>query len=310
MVEAQATEHVLMIRPVRFGPNSQTADSNRFQQTPAGSDLGIQARALSEFDALVDVLRAAGVNVVVFDDTVEPHTPDSIFPNNWVSFHADATATLYPMCATNRRMERRPDLLNALVLEHGFRIERTVDLVHHEQFGQYLEGTGSLVLDRANRVAYACISPRTHPIVLSEFATSLGYELVPFQAYDEGRVAIYHTNVMLSVGSGLAMVCAECVPVEQRSSLLRRLREGSRKVLELSYEQLHAFAGNVLELRSSTGASLLAMSDAARRSLRTEQLSLLEACDLQLISTAIPTIERIGGGSVRCMLAEIHLPRV
>lgn len=309
MVEAQTAEHVLMIRPKRFGSNPQTATSNHFQHAPSSADEDLQALALSEFDSLAATLRKAGVHVVMFEDTAEPHTPDSIFPNNWVSFHGDATATLYPMHAINRRLERRPELLTALVHDHGFRIERTVDLAHHENLCQYLEGTGSLVLDRSNRVAYACLSPRTHMPVLLEFATRLGYELVTFEAFDQHGVAIYHTNVMLSVGTKLAVICAESIPTDQRPGVLQRLYQSGRTVIELSLQQMQAFAGNVLELSTAAGSPLLAMSDTARRSLTSEQSSLVGACGLRIVSAAIPTIERIGGGSVRCMLAEIHLPR-
>ena len=308
MIEAQTAAHVLMIRPVRFAANAQTAASNSFQRAPGGTQQQLQAQALLEFDALADALRSAGVGVVIYEDTHEPHTPDSIFPNNWVSFHADGSALLYPMLAPNRRLERRPDLFTSLTTRDGFRVERVIDLTHHEAQECYLEGTGSLVLDRENHVAYACLSPRTHPTVLGDFARRLHYDLVTFAASDVAGAPIYHTNVMLSIGSRLAVVCTVCVSPEQRPVLLKRLQASGRMVVELTLEQLEAFAGNLLELRTATGESVIAMSEQARSSLTSAQLKLLESSGGRIVSVPIPTIERVGGGSVRCMLAEIHLP--
>ena len=305
MSEAQTTGHVLMIRPVRFAANSQTADSNRFQQ-PNSTARDLQPKAVLEFDALVVALQAAGVRVVVFEDTPEPHTPDSIFPNNWLSLHADGTAVLYPMCAPNRRLERRPEFLQSLVT-HGFRIDRVVDLTHHEVSDRYLEGTGSLVLDRINRVAYACLSARTDLQVLHDFARSLNYEVVTFHAYDSSGDPIYHTNVMLSLGRRIAVVCTESVRSDERSDLLQRLADSGRTILELTHAQLAAFAGNLLELEGTAGP-VVALSDQAWVALTDAQRSLLQSC-ADVVHSPIPTIETYGGGSVRCMLAEIHLPR-
>jgi hypothetical protein len=297
-----------MVRPARFTANLQTAGSNRFQQ-PNAADGDLQPQALREFDMLVQALRAAGVNVVVFEDTLEPHTPDSIFPNNWLSLHADGTAVLYPMFAENRRWERRPELLRALVTEHGFRVDRVIDLAYHEAADRYLEGTGSLVLDRTNHVAYACLSARTDSRVLEDFASRLGYEVVTFHAVDISGSAIYHTNVMLSVGRRIAVLCSECVRPDDRDGLRQRLSGGGRTILDLTYEQLASFAGNVLELESATRGSVVAMSDQAWNALTDAQRLLLEGCIDRVVRTPIPTIEQFGGGSVRCMLAEIHLPR-
>lgn len=309
MGEAQTAAYVLMIRPVRFASNPQTASSNLFQQQ-SGGDRDLQARARGEFDTLAETLRAANVGVVIFDDTPEPHTPDAIFPNNWVSFHADGSVLLYPMLAPNRRLERRPELLDALAKQHGFYIERVIDLAHFEASNCYLEGTGSLVLDRINRLAYACLSLRTHPAVLIDFARQRGYELVTFEAHDAAGAPIYHTNVMLAIGRRFAVVCAASVTPSQRSPLLQRLEASGRTVIELTHHQMQAFAGNILELRTQGGTPLIAMSEQARRALTARQQSLLEDLGGRIVSSAIPTIERIGGGSVRCMLAEIHLPRI
>lgn len=309
MSELQSATDVLMIRPVRFIGNPQTSSSNVFQQIDAVPYDEAQRRALTEFDALAEALRRAGVGVHVVEDTPEPHTPDSIFPNNWVSFHADGTVVLYPMLAPNRRLERRADLLEALSAQHGFFASRVIDLTHYEQEEKFLEGTGSLVLDRINRVAYACVSPRTDLDVLGDFAQQLDYDVVAFEATDSNGYPIYHTNVLMSVGTRFAAVCAACIREDAREAVLERLRVTGRALLELSYAQMHAFAGNLLEVRSDTGASVAALSQQALDSLSAQQRAfLMERVD-QLIAVPIPTIETLGGGSVRCMLAEVHLPK-
>ena len=308
--EFQTAAEVLMIRPVRFTGNLQTLASNHFQITGSGlEDDRAQATAGAEFDALAAVLREAGVGVHVFDDTPEPHTPDSIFPNNWVSFHADGSAVLYPMLAENRRRERRTDLLEALSAQHGFRIARVLDLTHHEASGKFLEGTGSLVLDRVHRIAYACVSPRTDLDVLGDFAQQLDYEVVAFEGHDAGGAAIYHTNVLLSVGRGYAAICSECIREDERAAVLDTLRTTGHGVVDLSFEQMGAFAGNMLELRSARAGSVIAMSSRAFESLSPAQRAQLEEHAGSIVAAPIPTIETLGGGSVRCMLAEIHLPK-
>ena len=306
----QAAADVMMIRPASFAANPLTASSNRFQQT--GNDATLQRdrqSACQEFEDLVAALRGAGVRVHVFDDTPEPSKPDAVFPNNWVSFHADGTAVLYPMMAENRRLERRMDLLETLDLRHGFRIARTIDLSPREADGKFLEGTGSLVLDRVNRVAYACLSPRTDMDVLGEFAQRLDYDIVAFEANDVSGVPIYHTNVVMSVGKRFAAVCSDAIESSRRAAVTQSLRANGHEVIELSYGQLHAFAGNMLELQAADGATCVAMSQTALQSLSAQQRQQIEACSGRIVSAAIPTIERLGGGSVRCMLAEVHLPR-
>ncbi|HKE93875.1 MAG TPA: arginine deiminase-related protein [Povalibacter sp.] len=299
-----------MIRPVRFAGNEQTAVSNRFQRLGAtSSTAAIQAAAFAEFDALANALQAAGVDVHIFEDTPEPHTPDSIFPNNWVSFHADGTVVLYPMRALNRRLERRLDLIEALDLQRGFHVLRTVDLTHREEEEKFLEGTGSLVLDRVNRVAYACLSPRTDMDVLGEFAQRVDYDIVAFDAFDSSGAPIYHTNVLMSVGTGFAAVCTECIEPQRREAVLGMLKASGRNIVLLSMEQMQGFAGNMLELRTRSGEHVIAMSEAARSLLDPSQLAMLEHAGGRIVSTAIPTIETLGGGSVRCMMAEVHLPR-
>ena len=307
--ESQLASSVLMIRPARFESNPLTAESNKFQGKTSASPAEQHAAALQEFDGLVASLRRKGINVVVVDDTAEPHTPDSIFPNNWVSFHADGRVVLYPMEAKNRRTERRLDIVESLGNEQGFHVSDIVDLSHHESAEQYLEGTGSLVLDRVNRVAYACLSTRTQLDVLGDFAQQMDYDVVAFDAVDREGAPIYHTNVLMNVGEKIAVICDESIVREnQREAVLERLRETGHEIVILSYDQLDAFAGNMLELRSASGRRLIAMSQQAYESLNESQLATLET-NAEILSVPIASIESSAGGSVRCMLAEIHLPQ-
>ncbi len=303
--ESQSAAAVLMVRPLRFGSNPQTRASNSFQRAALIEDS--QGAALREFDALVDELRLAGVRVVIVEDTLEPHTPDSIYPNNWFSTHADGTVVLYPMCAPNRRAERRIDLL-ALLRESGFACTRLVDLSAYEQESRHLEGTGSLVLDRVAHIAFACLSPRTDPTLLEDWGRELGYRTFPFDAHDASEHTIYHTNVMLAVGSTWAVVCADAITDQRRrTELMATLGATGHEVVEIGIDQMEGFAGNILELRAAAGGPVIVMSAQARSSLRPEQLGALGRHG-RIISSPVPTIERAGGGSVRCMLAEIFLP--
>jgi hypothetical protein len=306
--ESQLSSTVMMIRPVRFESNPLTAASNRFQGKTDADPADQQAAAAREFDALVSALRDAGIEVIVIDDTHESHTPDSIFPNNWISMHADGRVVLYPMEAENRRTERRMDIVEYLGNEGGRQVAELVDLSTHEHSGHFLEGTGSMVLDRVNRVAYACVSTRTHLDPLGDFAQRMDYDVVAFEAVDSGGVPIYHTNVLMNVGEKVAVICGAAIPREdQREAVLARLRETGHEVVLLSYAQLDAFAGNMLELRNKGGERVLAMSQQAYDSLDKEQHAVL-AENGRIISVAIDNIESSAGGSVRCMLAEVHLP--
>jgi hypothetical protein len=308
--ESQCASSVLMVRPARFGSNPVTAASNRFQFQDSGvPPAETQQRARAEFEALALALSNAGVEVCVVDDTPAPEKPDAVFPNNWVSFHADGTVVLYPMLAGTRRLERREDILAALVREHGFRITRTIDLTGHERDECYLEGTGSLVLDRVNRLAYACLSPRTHLDALGDFAQQLDYEVVSFDAVDAQGVPIYHTNVVMCLGESFAVLCAATLRDQsRRAAILGIIGDTGHEIVDITLEQMSAFAGNMLELRSRRGEPLLVLSVRALESLTKDQRTRLER-HARLVAVPIPTIERYGGGSVRCMLAEIHLPR-
>lgn len=307
--ESQLASSVLMIRPARFESNPQTAASNRFQGKTDASPDEQQESALVQFDDLVSDLGANGIEAIVVEDTSEPHTPDSIFPNNWVSFHADGRVVLYPMEADNRRTERRMDIVESLDTTYGFQVSEVVDLSHHEQAGHFLEGTGSMVLDRVNRIAYACLSSRTQLDVLGDFAQRLEYDVVAFDAVDRDGVPIYHTNVLMNVGEKLAVICDRAIARDdQRAAVLRRLQETGHDVVSLNYDQLDAFAGNMLELRNKNGDRLLAMSQRAYDSLDKKQQRKLRD-NGSIITTVIDDIEYSAGGSVRCMLAEVHLPR-
>jgi len=302
---SQSTSHLLMIRPVNFGFNEETAESNAFQNKDKNQQ-AVQAKALAEFNGFVDVLRENGVDITVIDDTPEPYTPDSIFPNNWVSFHSDGNIFLYPMQAENRRLERREDIINQL--EDNFKVHHIVDLSRYEEHHQFLEGTGSMVLDRENKIAYACLSPRTDREVLNVFCEQSGYEAICFDAVDENGKAIYHTNVLMCVGSKFAVICLDSVAnPHERIMVSESLTSTQKEIVEISFEQMNHFAGNMLEVKSKDGDTLIVMSESAYKSLEDGQISTLKKHG-RLIYADIQTIENNGGGSTRCMMAEVHLP--
>jgi hypothetical protein len=305
--ERQCADAVLMVRPARFGWNPETADSNRFQQ--GGADPEVQAIARREFDGLAERLAAAGVRVHVAEDSQAPAKPDACFPNNWVSFHDDGTVVLYPMMAPTRRAERRPELV-AELSDAGYRIARTLDLSGWEARDEFLEGTGSLVLDRCHRIAYACRSPRTTPAALAEFATRLGYRVVAFDARGPAGEPLYHTNVLMAIGEGFSVLCAEAIgDAGERAAVQRELESAGHPPVLIGNAEMHGFAGNLLALRARDGRQLIAMSDAAWDSLAPESRAAL-ARHGRIVTAPIPVIERHGGGSVRCMIAEVFLPRV
>jgi hypothetical protein len=311
VVSAQAPSAVILIRAERFKPNPATAADNAFQaDAPAGqSDDETATKALAEMDALALALRAAGVRVHTFPD--HDHTrPDSVFPNNWLSTHAGGHVAVYPMYASNRRHERRADVLEMLKSE--YRVQTIVDYSGLEPDGIFLEGTGAMVLDHVSRVAYTARSHRADTHVLERFCTDFGYEPMAFNAVDSHGVPVYHTNVMGCVATDVALFALEMIPDKQRREQVReRLSVGGRKIVEISEEQVRRFAGNAVELsgRTSDGTRqrILAMSTSARRSLRPDQVSVIEE-SCRIVSVDIPTIE-LAGGSVRCMIAGIHLDR-
>ncbi|TCC87382.1 amidinotransferase [Pedobacter frigiditerrae] len=300
----QTTNHILMIRPVDFKFNEQTAGNNKFQVASADAD--VQQQALAEFDGFVNLLRANGVDVTVIDDTLEPSTPDSIFPNNWVSFHNDGEVVLYPMFSENRRAERREDIIHTV--SEYFKVEKVTDLSTHEAQDIFLEGTGSLVLDRDNKIAYACISIRTNEIALSKFCAATGYSAVVFNAVDSSGFPIYHTNVMMCVGDKFAVVCFESITDDNEQETVKNsLTNHQKEIIEISYNQMNCFAGNMLQVQNTHGENLLVMSEQAYLSLNKDQVINLEKY-CKIIYAPLYTIEKNGGGSARCMLAEVHLP--
>lgn len=307
---AKAARAVLMIRPAAFGRNEVTRPTNRFQSPKEIVDpQRAAAAAVAEFDNCVTALRARGVDVHVFEGRTTTTLPDEVFPNNWITTHPDGMAVLYPMMAWNRRQERRRDILEQLQQQaDGFRIDRLIDLSPLEEQNLFLEGTGSLVFDHANRLAYACLSPRTHADALREFARQADFDVVHFLAQDGDGHAIYHTNVMMSVGETFAIICAESIPaVDERLRILTRLERSGREIIEFGLNQLSTFVGNMLQLR--TGEShVIAMSRKAYASL-TDSQRLALGRHGEFVVADIPTIEACGGGSVRCMLAELLTPR-
>lgn len=304
---AQAASAVLLVRPRRFGFNADTAASNRFQSASQESPAGLAAAARAEHDGFVAALRAAGVEAHVVEDTDEPAKPDAVFPNNWFSTHPDGTVVLYPMAAASRRPERRRDVVTGLA-GAGFRVARVVDLSHLERHDRFLEGTGSLVLDHAAGVAYAALSSRTHAAALADFARATGLETVAFETRGPGGVPLYHTNVMLAIGTRFAVVCPDAiVDPATRRTVLARLAAGGRELIAIDAAQVAGFAGNLLEVATPRGP-VIAMSAAAQSAFGPASLARL-ARHGRIVAAPVPVIERTGGGSVRCMLAELFLPR-
>ncbi|KAA9339325.1 amidinotransferase [Hymenobacter busanensis] len=303
----QSASTVFLIRPVRFGFNAETAASNHFQHAIAGlSDEAVQQQAFAEFDEAVRRLRDRGVRVLVFDDTTEPAKPDAVFPNNWLTLHPDGRVLLYPMCAPNRRAERRPDILDQL--RRQFTIDEIVDFSPYEQENRFLEGTGSIIFDHLHRVAYAALSPRTDAGLLQEVAAHLGYRPVAFRAHDAHGHAIYHTNVMMCLGARFAVICLDSITDErERATMVDALAATGREIVPITLAQVARFAGNMLTLQPATGPELVVMSQSAFDALTAEQRDTLGRYG-ELLPLPIPTIETIGGGSARCMLAEVFLP--
>lgn len=306
MSEAQTSDAVLMVRPAAFGFNPETAQSNAFSHR--ATDDGLQARVLGEFDRLAEQLSGAGVEVVVLDDGPDPPRPDAVFPNNWVSFHGDGTMVVYPMATPTRRLERRTGDLQALLERSGFRVDRVIDLSAHEQHGRFLEGTGSLILDRAGRRSFAALGPRTDAGAIAAFDQSLGYSTTTFDAADPQGRPIYHTNVLMSLGTKFALLCVDCIPARQRGPVIEAIESSGRTMIPIGFDQLQKFGCNAIELRSAGGQPLIALSTGALNAFSSEQRRLLEGFG-ELVHCDVPTIEQIGGGGVRCMIAEIFLPR-
>lgn len=307
----QTASTVLMIRPAAFGFNPETAGDNLYQQTDNRTPEQVQEAALREFDSFVVLLKDKGIEVIVLEDVSLPQKPDAVFPNNWFSTHEDGRLLLYPMLSPVRRKERRKDLVTALA-GCGFAIDEIVDLTFFEDDEQFLESTGSLVLDRVHRVAYACMSERTHAVPLHYFELLMGYKSITFsavQALEKVKRPVYHTNVMMHIGEKLAVVCLDSIERKAEKMVVKEsLLKSGKKIIPITIHQKQSFAGNMLELRNADGRAYTVMSSTAYQSLKAGQKQMIKK-NTDLIVPSIPTIEKLGGGSVRCMMAEIFLPR-
>lgn len=297
----QVARKILMVRPALFAYNEETATNNYFQSKTAHSNLN--ERALQEFDDFLNILRSNKIDVIVVQDSIDPHTPDSIFPNNWFSTHSTGELILYPMFAENRRDERKKKVLNTL--EEHFNAHKVIDLTEWENKNRFLEGTGSLILDHKNRIVYACRSERTDDIVFEDFYTKMNFEPQLFNAYDENEKIIYHTNIMLSIGEKHAIICAESIfDQNRRAQVINSLKVSKKEIIEISFEQMRSFCANILEVLNVDNEPCLIMSETAKKSYTYEQRKKLEKY-CKLISTPLNIIEETGGGSARCMIAEI-----
>ena len=304
----QTTDTVLMIEPVAFGFNAETAQNNYFQVNSENAET--QSKALAEFQAFVEKLKSKGINVITVKDTVEPHTPDSIFPNNWISMHADGTVVLYPMCAVNRRWERREEILE--MLKEQFEVKEIVDLSAPEDEGKFLEGTGSMIFDHENKLAYGSVSLRLDEQLFLEFCEKFGFTPVVFHSYQTAggkRLPIYHTNVMMCVADQFVVICLDCIDDEaERRKVVDTIVNSGKEIVEIKEDQMHQFAGNMLQVQNDAGKKFLVMSQSAYKALTAEQISQIEKYS-EIIYADLETIETNGGGSARCMLAEIFLPK-
>lgn len=309
---SQITDTIFMVRPIQFRMNEQTAVNNYYQKVlDALSPSMVQEHALAEFDMFVKKLRAVGVEVFVLQDTKEPDTPDSIFPNNWISFHENGDVALYPMFAKNRRLERRGDVLE-LLETNGFIIEHVIDYTDAEQENIFLEGTGSLLLDRQHRKAYCALSPRADEDLLIEFCEDFEFTPVDFTAYqtvDGKRMPIYHTNVLMCLGENFAVICLDAIDDKsEKKHVLKTLKDDGKEVISITEDQVNHFAGNMLQVKNKKGERFVVMSESAHQSLTADQIQRLEKHG-QLVYSSLDTIEACGGGSARCMMAEVFLPK-
>jgi len=307
----QITNTILMIRPVQFRMNEQTAVNNYFMEDIDLQNNTINLKAQQEFDTFVDVLRAKEIEVIVIEDTPVPDTPDSIFPNNWISFHSNGTVVIYPMFAENRRKERRDDILDILEA-NGFLIENVMDYTSAEKEGLFLEGTGSILMDRVNQKVYCALSDRAHEELVIEFCEDFDCTPVIFtanQSVNGERLPIYHTNVMMCMGEAYAVICLDAIDdKKERKNVVDHLKQDGKEIISITEEQMHHFAGNMLQVAGASDQRYLVMSSAAYNSLRPDQISILEKYN-PIVHSTLDTIETCGGGSARCMMAEVFLPR-
>ena len=303
----QSTKNILLIRPSNFAFNSETAESNTFQIKASDEAGVVKQKALSEFEAFATILESKGVNIFVFDDTQFPEKPDAIFPNNWVTFHSDGTVILYPMCAENRRHERRQDIIDSL--KRNFKVNNIVDLSKYEKESRFLEGTGSIVFDHDNKIAYACLSPRTDKDLFIRVCDYLHYKPVCFHSHDKGGKEIYHTNVMMCLGEKFAVICLDSISDKQERRLVSNfLTETNHQIIDITFDQMNHFAGNMLAILNNDNKNILVLSQSSFDSLTVNQKKEIEKY-CEFVPLSIVTIEKVSGGSARCMIAEIFLDR-
>ncbi len=309
MAGKQAPSAIMMVRPRHFGYNEETAVSNHFQQVDGKENTEeIRKKALTEFDHCLSIMRESGLRVVVFDPKDQLNTLDEVFPNNWVSFHSDGKVIIYSMMSPIRRQEKRMDFITSLQKDHGFLINEILDFSYYERKGVFLEGTGSLVFDYEHKIAYMNTSDRSHTVLADKVIDLLGYRKVQFKAVDRNGLDIYHTNVLMCVGSDFAVVCLDALPINQERTMLERsLLDTQHQIVNLSFAQMEAFAGNMMELLNEKGEKVTVMSECAYQSLSSNQLKIIQKSS-KVVSVPIYTIEKYGGGSVRCMMAGIFLP--
>lgn len=296
------TSTILMVRPASFGFNEETAANNSFQQKASFEN--VQQKVLQEFDTMVEDIRSVGIEVIVIEDTRKPEKPDAIFPNNWFCTLADGSLNIFPMYAKNRRLERRTNIIDEL--KQSYEVAQIIDYSKHEDENIFLEGTGSMVMDHEHKIIYACISERTHSQLLNHFAKEVGYTVVSFFAKDKNDLAIYHTNVLMCIGNNVCVVCDEIINVDDREKVISSLNDTKKEIISISYDQMLHFAGNMLQLQNKAGEPVLVMSQSAFNSLYRDQKKQLQ-CHTKLLAVNINTIETIGGGSARCMMAEMLL---
>ncbi len=305
-MKRQTTAHIMMVRPANFGFNAQTAENNAFQSNISElSSLEIKERARNEFDEFVAKLRANGVNIIVVEEPETPIRPDSVFPNNWITFHHNGTVITYPMYAPIRRIERREDVVE--MIKEKFEVKRLVRFEQYENSNQFLEGTGSMILDRVNRLVYACLSPRTDAKLLDEFCHWADYKKMEFHAVDDQATDIYHTNVMMAMGDHFVVICMDTIRGEaERKALEKSFAKTGKEIINISMEQMKSFAGNMLQVQNTEGKTFLVMSEQAFKSLDESQIQQIEK-HTNILHSDIQTIEKFGGGSARCMMAEVFL---
>jgi hypothetical protein len=302
-----STNHILMIRPASFGSNPETAESNAFQSKALSEEKEtIRQKALQEFDGMVSILKGNHVSVHVIEDTASPIKPDAIFPNNWISFHEEGKIVTYPMLVPSRKIEVRADIIDMALKEWHFAQVIRMDQDYSDS--QILEGTGSLILDRPNRIAYACLSARTDEKLLREWGELMGYEIISFDSVDQNGKPVYHTNVMMALGDGYAVICLESIPdLQERESLTQSLEKTGKEIITISYDQMASFAGNMLQVLDSKQEPLLVMSEQAYQSLSQDQIDAINKY-ARILPIPLWTIEKYGGGSARCMMAEVYMP--